>query len=111
MQVHWGAFGGREGAVGKCLIYNAASPDKQREMPSKFSGLEVGADDVMAYYSPNGGGYGHPLKRQASKVLEDVLDGFCSPQDAREIYGVVIDLEDESLDVEATGELRSRMSI
>jgi N-methylhydantoinase B len=103
----WGVFGGTEGAVGKCLVYNAAKPDEVREMYSKFSGLAVEANDVMAYYSPNGGGYGSPLKRPAQKVLEDVLDGFYSAAHAREVYGVAVNVEDETVDVEATAKLRA----
>ncbi|AUH34215.1 hydantoinase B/oxoprolinase family protein [Paracoccus tegillarcae] len=105
----WGIFGGHEGAVGKCLLYNAATPDDVTEMHSKFSGLEVGAGDVMAYYSPNGGGFGDPLKRRAQKVLEDVLDGFCSVDHARRAYGVIVDLEEETVDIEATNKLRDKM--
>jgi N-methylhydantoinase B len=106
----WGVFGGADGAVGKCLIYNAAAPQDAREMYSKFSGLAVEANDVMAYYSPNGGGYGSPLKRPAQKVLEDVLDGFYSVAHARNVYGVAVDLEEETVDVEATAKLRTKMT-
>lgn len=78
-------------------------------MHSKFSGLAVESNDVMAYYSPNGGGYGSPLKRPAQKVLEDVLDGFCSVAHAREIYGVAVNIEDETIDIEATEKLRAAL--
>ena len=105
----WGAFGGLDGAVGKCVIYNAARPAEVREMHSKFSGLAAEANDVMVYCSPNGGGYGSPLKRQARKVLEDVLDGFYSAEHAREVYGVVIDLEAETVDIAATDARRAQM--
>lgn len=104
----WGIFGGHEGAVGKCLIYNADTPDDVTEMHSKFSGLEVKENDVMAYYSPNGGGYGDPLKRAELKVLEDVLDGFCTVEHAREAYGVVVDLDSETVDMAATNTLRAQ---
>ncbi len=106
----WGAFGGQDGTVGKCLIYNAGDPGMVREMPSKFSGLAVQADDVMAYYSPNGGGFGDPLLRAPQKVLEDVLDGFCPEADARDVYGVVLDLDAETLDIDATSALRRQMA-
>jgi len=78
-------------------------------MPSKFSGLAVEADDVMTYYSPNGGGYGNPLNRPPLKVLEDVLDGFCTLAQARDVYGVVIDLEAETVDMAATEKQRARL--
>ncbi|MDH2312398.1 hydantoinase B/oxoprolinase family protein [Methylobacterium brachiatum] len=105
----WGAFGGHDGTVGRCLLYNAAHPEKVGEMHSKFSGLAVEADDVMAYYSPNGGGFGSPLKRPARKVLEDVLDGFYSARHARDVYGVVVDEEAETIDEGATEALRIQL--
>ena len=72
-------------------------------------GFDVKANDVMAYYSPNGGGYGSPLEAPARKVLEDVLDDFCSVERARDVYGVVVNIEDETVDAAATEELRLRM--
>jgi N-methylhydantoinase B len=105
----WGIFGGTDGAVGRCTITNPGRAGEVREMHSKFSGLAVEADDVMTYYSPNGGGYGNPLDRPALKVLEDVLDGFCSADRAREVYGVVVDLETETVDMAATEKVRAAM--
>ena len=106
--VPWGIFGGKPGAVGKCSIYNIAGGDV-REMPSKFHGLDVRKNDVMAYYSPCGGGYGSPLERDPTLVLDDVLDGFCTPGDAADVYGVVLDLEAETVDLAATEKRRAHM--
>ena len=105
----WGIFGGQDGAPGKCEIYNAHSDAPARSMPSKFHGLSVAKDDVMAYYSPCGGGFGNPLERDPHKVLDDVLDGFCTPQDARDVYGVVLDLDRETVDLGATEQLRQEI--
>ena len=107
--VPWGIFGGTEGAAGKCEIYNVASDDPAREMHSKFHGLEVNKDDVMAYYSPCGGGYGSPLERDPQKVLDDVLDGFCSGEQARDVYGVVRDIDVGTVDAGATTDLRKQL--
>jgi N-methylhydantoinase B len=38
-----------------------------------------------------------------------VLDGFCTVAHAREAYGVLIDLEAETVDMAATEALRARM--
>ena len=105
----WGIFGGQDGTVGRCTITNPNRPGETRDMPSKFSGLAVEADDVMTYYSPNGGGYGNPLNRPPLKVLEDVLDGFCTLAQARDVYGVVIDLEAETVDMAATEKQRASL--
>ena len=109
--VPWGIFGGTEGAAGKCDIYNASSNEPAEAMHSKFHGKEVRKDDVMAYYSPCGGGYGSPLERSPKKVLDDVLDGFCSPEHARDVYGLVFDLDAETVDLAATEIRRREMAV
>ena len=96
--VPWGVFGGHEGTVGRVEIFNIADSANRREMPAKFSGLKVKAGDVHVFYGPCGGGYGDPLERPAEKVLEDVLDGFCTVAHAWEAYGVVVDLAAEHVD-------------
>ncbi len=107
--VPWGIFGGSDGAVGKTEIYNYASQDNITQMPSKFSGHPTQAGDVMAYYSPCGGGYGNPLERPAEQVREDVLDDFCSREHAFEVYGVVLD-EQLGVDMVATLDRREILS-
>ena len=107
--VPWGIFGGGEGQCGALEIYNAARPDDITDMPAKFAGLRVSSGDVMAFYGPCGGGYGDPLDRPAEKVLEDVLDDFCTVEHAKAAYGVVVDLDTETVDMAATEALRSRM--
>ena len=107
--VPWGIFGGTPGQCGALQIYNAARPDDIQDMPAKFAGLRVSEGDVMAFYGPCGGGYGDPLERPPEQVLEDVLDDFCTVEHARQAYGVVVDLDTESVDPRATEALRSRM--
>ena len=77
-------------------------------MPSKFSGHATQANDVMAYYSPCGGGYGDPLERTPEQVREDVLDDFCNREHARQVYGVVMD-DAMSIDLEATAARREEI--
>ena len=108
----WGIFGGHDGTVGKCEIYNHVNDtnkDSRQEMYSKFHGMSVKKDDVMAYYSPCGGGYGDPLERPAEKVLDDVLDDFCTLDHANKAYGVVIDINEEIVDIAATDALRAKI--
>ncbi|MBD1548494.1 hydantoinase B/oxoprolinase family protein [Roseibium aggregatum] len=112
LDVPWGVFGGKEGAVGKMEIYNAERPDDIRQEYSKFSGLRTEAGDVVSYFSPSGGGYGNPLERDPHKVLDDVLDGFIGVDHAREAYGVVLKEVDNGygwdLDLAATEALRAQ---
>lgn len=108
LDVPWGAFGGTEGAAGRVEIF---LPDGTvRETYSKISNLRVPAGGGMSYYSPCGGGYGDPLDRAAQKVLEDVMDDFCTLDRAREVYGVIIS-EDLVLDLAATQSRRLLMRL
>ena len=64
--------------------------------------------DVLRLGTQGGGGYGDPLERPATKVWDDVQDGYVSPETARRDYGVVCDLP-SGFDAEATEALRKSM--
>jgi len=53
-----------------------------------------------------GGGYRKPSDRPAEQVLEDVLDGYLSVDQAQKEFGVVV-RDDGALDHVATGRLRA----
>ena len=55
--------------------------------------LHLKPGDVVSYRTPGGGGYGSPRERDPKLVLADVLDGKVSVTRAREVYGVVVDVE------------------
>jgi len=111
LEAPWGIFGGHDGAAGTCTLHNQAAPDFLKPLHSKFSGLTIQPDDVMTYRSPNGGGYGDPLKRPSAKVLGDVLDGFYGAEHARDVYGVLLDLEAETVDGPGTEARRADMAL
>ena len=48
----------------------------------------------------------YPVQRDLAKVLVDSLDGFCSPQDAADVYYVVLYLDAEMVDLIATEKRR-----
>jgi N-methylhydantoinase B len=52
------------------------------------------------------GGYGDPFERDAELVLQDVIEGKISVERAHDVYGVVIDPDDVTLDRERTDVLR-----
>lgn len=76
-----GLFGGHGGAPGMAIKGREPITD------GRFS-LEPG--DEVALYTPGGGGYGDPMAREPSRVLDDVLDGYVSIGRARSDYGVAI---------------------
>ncbi len=100
-----GVFGGEEGLVGQ-LIKNPGTPE-QEDWPSKVTGAKVAAGDLVQIIGPSGGGYGDPKKREPEMVLNDWLDDFVTLDKAREIYGVVINPETESINEQETRRLRS----
>ena len=108
----WGIFGGKPGHTGRLNISNAET-GRDEDQYAKFSGLQAQKGDVVSYYSPVGGGYGDPLERDPQKVLDDVLDGFISPENAREDYGVILQGADDGydwkLDMGATEGLREEL--
>jgi N-methylhydantoinase B len=61
-----------------------------------------------------GGGYGKPWERDAERVRHDVLEGWETPERARDVYGVALvgsdDSEDLAVDMDATTRLRAAMS-
>ena len=66
----WGLFGGGPGACSRgVLIRDGAAI----EIPSKLE-YTLRAGERVEYYTTGGGGYGDPLERQPSRVLDDVLD-------------------------------------
>ena len=58
---------------------------------SKFTRVTLREGDEVILSSAGGGGYGPPGERPHEHVLEDVREGFVSPQGARDGYGVEVD--------------------
>jgi N-methylhydantoinase B len=53
--------------------------------------VQLKPGDVVSYCTCGGGGYGSPLERDPTLVLHDVREGKVSVEQARIVYGVVID--------------------
>ena len=99
----WGFAGGAEGSPAHVnLIHADGHVDA---LPSKIPYRPLAKGDRLEAYGPCGGGYGDPFERDPADVLDDVLDGLLSVQDARAQYGVVI--AGGTLDAAGTRELRA----
>jgi N-methylhydantoinase B len=103
-----GAFGGYDGTPGDVVLISAGGAEAHLE--SKFQSRWAEPGDVIRTVSPCAAGYGDPLERDPRLVLDDVLDEYVSPESARTLYGVVIDLESKTVDHAATEELRAAMA-
>ncbi len=102
----WGNQGGRPGTPTRNTLNPAG---EARALPSKFL-LRMKEGDVYHLVQAGGGGYGDPLRRDPEAVLEDVRQGKVSLEKARAEYGVVLRSAGEGPDLEASSELRARLS-
>jgi N-methylhydantoinase B len=94
-----GRDGGRAGAPGTVTLRSGRpiSPKGRQTVPPR---------DAICLQLPGGGGFGDPRTRDPFKVHEDVLDGLITAEEARRVYGVVIDARGE-IDLAETKRIRS----
>lgn len=71
--------------------------------------LGVRAGDVVRLLTPSGGGWGAACERDVARVLDDVLDEKVSLDQARDLYGVVIDPRSMTVDEKATAASRDAL--
>ncbi|MEO4000946.1 hydantoinase B/oxoprolinase family protein [Mesorhizobium sp. CAU 1732] len=87
-----GALGGADGAVNTVTVFR----DGEAHVPahlSKEQDIAMKAGDRVRVGTPGGGGYGDPLERDPEKVLRDVTLGYYTAEQARTLFGVVIDAD------------------
>jgi N-methylhydantoinase B len=80
-----------------------------RKLPSKCT-VPIEEGDTLVIRTPGGGGFGNPFERPPNLVEKDVSHGLVSIESARRDYGVVIDLDSGSANIEATNALRKSLS-
>jgi len=97
----WGLAGGGCGAHASCVLNPGRTGERNI---GRIDVLELRRGDTLRMITPSGGGYGDPFERDPARVLEEVLDGLLTPEQARAIYGVVV--AGGTLDRDATAALR-----
>jgi len=100
-----GVLGGRGPIPTRCSV-TLANGDTQ-VLPT-ISTIHMKAGDRFKLEQSGGGGYGDPLTRDPTLVLDDALNGYVSIEKAAEEYGVIIDPDRLTIDHEATRQLRQR---
>ncbi|MBI2854084.1 MAG: hydantoinase B/oxoprolinase family protein [Chloroflexi bacterium] len=75
-----GYMGGKDGTCG--AIFKNGEP-----IAFPKGQIRLNKGDTVTLILPGGGGYGKPELRERSKVQEDVLNGFVSPEQAKREYG------------------------
>lgn len=101
----------KEGTRVRKMIAEEKSPDQLADIGGNsrllpYCEFDICQDDVLYMRMSSGGGYGDPLERESARVLNDVEEGIVSREEAREIYGVVIEGDNLVLDPVATDKLR-----
>ena len=94
-----GLLGGQPGQAGALRLSDGGQPH-----PKSHYVLQPGQRVILEL--PGGGGYGSPLEREAARVLEDVAQGYITPESAAADYGVIIDAAAMRVDEAATARLR-----
>ncbi|HSX79704.1 MAG TPA: hydantoinase B/oxoprolinase family protein [Candidatus Saccharimonadia bacterium] len=101
----WGVNGGHSGRPGR-IVVNPDTPE-ERELKPLSDNNRLRQGDLLRVMTSGGGGWGHPFDRPAARVLEDVLDGFVSPESALKDYGVVLDPQTLAVDEVETSKIRT----
>lgn len=105
----WGLAGGHEGSPGE--TWRLAHANAQPEwVPPKCAPTFARSGTIFRAVSGNGGGVGSPLERDPEQVLRDFRDDFVSLDEARSIYGVVIDPQTRTLRGDETARLRAELT-
>ena len=84
---------------------NPGRDDEYVVSPMGVTTLKQG--DVIHHVLASGGGWGDPLDRDPSLVLEDVMEERLTVEYVRKEYGVVINEESMAVDEVATSTLRA----
>ena len=95
----WGFLGGKDSRTSRTTV-NPERPDREELGPLETRQMSAGS--VVRWEQSGGAGYGDPLERPVEEVLEDVANGYISPESAAADYGVVLDPTGRAVDLEAT---------
>jgi len=98
-----GVLGGLEGQVASAWLVDADGTETK--LPANATVVLRPGQSIRGY-DTSGGGYGEPSRRDPSRVAHDVREGWVSPEAARELYRVELNV-DLTVDSEATALLRS----
>jgi N-methylhydantoinase B len=88
--VPWGADGGHDGSRNAVhILYE----DGREVVVGKTARTLLKKGEVARLVTGTGGGWGDPHERSVDDVVEDVIDGYVTPEQAQRDYGVVVDPE------------------
>jgi N-methylhydantoinase B len=79
-----GLAGGGPGRTGDIRINPGTNAERQ--LPTRYADYPLKVGDVFRLETPGGGGWGDPAKRDPALVLEDVVQGYVTPEAAAATY-------------------------
>ena len=100
----WGVAGG---AAGAASLNTMSKPGETDMKPFDPVRLVCAPGTSVMVATAGGGGWGDPLDRDPASVLEDVLEELVTRDGARDLYGVVVDMDRRAVDAAATAALRA----
>jgi N-methylhydantoinase B len=100
-----GVFGGTPGRPGR--FWHVHEDGTRERRYSKVNAHRFAAGERLVIEGVTSGGYGDPLDRDPALVLDNCLDELISVEQARDVYGVVVD--GRAVDAPATDALRAAM--
>lgn len=81
----WGVCGGGKGSLNRLEILHE---DGTAQVLDSASNRPLARGDIVRIVTANGGGFGDPRNRPKSSVLKDLRNGYVTPEEARDVYGV-----------------------
>lgn len=100
-----GVRGGHPGATAQQFLRTAGGA---LEPLDPWGHVKLKPDETVIAMSTGGGGYGPPWERELERVLKDVREGWVTPAQAAEVYGVVV--ADGAVDEAATERRRAELA-
>jgi N-methylhydantoinase B len=80
-----GGWPGRPSAI----VVNPGRPD-ERLVDARDGRVRLGPGDILRMEQAGGAGFGDPYERPPELVLQDLREGYVTPEAAREAYGVAL---------------------
>ena len=103
----FGVAAGWAGAPNSFAVIRNGEELAPSDTPGQVQGFPLRHDDIVVMRSSGGGGYGDPLERDPALVLDDLVEGRLSEEEARRVYGVAFD--GRAIDAGATASLRDAL--
>jgi N-methylhydantoinase B len=81
----WGMKGGHNGSRNYVEFIHQ---DGRREIVGKSARYMLEKGEVASLHTATGGGYGDPSRRPKEKTMQDLMDGYLTPEQAARDYGL-----------------------